>query len=177
MSLADRVRGHDDRSLQSDVHLAGWATQVDQEVAPKGETLTRVVMPHQVPQLSLFSFWTRTPEPPFWGSCNRSDRACSSEDAKKPGVGILPLQHSGYNAGGAALGKFTLPMRAFKSAVRVVGRDDQDGGLGDWLLDPDSAGDIIGGFFWPNTGLREIPAWAYAWPTGTVESSAGTPTG
>lgn len=86
-------------------------------------------------------------------------------DSRSPrGIGILILQHADYHKKG-----FSIDLRGGLLAARVMDRDDEGDGLGSWYYDPDSVGDLNGGFLWPNVkGLsgsaRPIPGWAFAWP-------------
>lgn len=107
-----------------------------------------------------------------------------------PQVGILPLQHQAYDAGG-----WDLAMRASIHCVRVTGREDTGDGMGHYSYDPDSQGDLIGGNCWnANYNERPMSAWSWVWPsmliggsgnsrnqrsTVTAETSAntGSPTG
>lgn len=77
-----------------------------------------------------------------------------------PGVGILPLQHQAYDAGG-----WDLAMRASIHCVRVTGREDTGDGMGHYSYDPDSQGDLIGGNCWQaNYSERPMSAWSWVWP-------------
>jgi hypothetical protein len=102
-----------------------------------------------------------------------------------PQVGILPLQHQAYDAGG-----WDLAMRASIHCVRVTGREDTNDGMGHYSYDPDSQGDLIGGNCWnANYNERPMSAWSWVWPailanggggrgqrsTQTAETTANTP--
>ena len=92
-----------------------------------------------------------------------------------PGVGILPLQHQSYDAGG-----WDLAMRASIHCVRVTGREDTAEGMGHYSYDPDSQGDLIGGNCWnANYNERPMSAWSWVWPAfllGGGEKSRSTQT-
>lgn len=78
-----------------------------------------------------------------------------------PGVGILPLQHQAYDAGG-----WDLAMRASIHAVRITGREDTGDGMGHYQYDTDSQGDLIGGNCWlANYAERPMSAWSWVWPS------------
>ena len=78
-----------------------------------------------------------------------------------PGVGILPLQHQAYDAGG-----WDLAMRASIHAVRITGREDTGDGMGHYQYDVDSQGDLIGGNCWlANYQERPMSAWSWVWPS------------
>ncbi len=86
----------------------------------------------------------------------------------RPGVGILPLQHKEYDSHG-----WDLAMRAGKHAVRVTDRMDTGDGLGQWVFDLDTAGDMPQWLCWPNkNGGRQIPGWAQVWPA-MIQAAAG----
>lgn len=85
-------------------------------------------------------------------------------DSRKPrGIGILPLQHEDYDRRSPP---FSVSMRSSILAVRIMDRDDQDlDSLGQWIIDPETAGTLEGGNLWrANAKLREVPGWAFAWP-------------
>lgn len=96
-----------------------------------------------------------------------------TESWGRPGVGILPLQHDGYDSKG-----LDLASRASKRAVRVLDRLPESEGEGQWVLDLDSAGDLTQWLCWPNKpGGRQMPGWAQVWPAMIPGStSGGTPT-
>lgn len=91
----------------------------------------------------------------------------------RPGVGILPLRHEGFDSQG-----WDLAMRASQHAVKVKGRQDTDDGLGTWLPDLDTAGDVTQWLCWPNSkqgGGRQIPGWAQVWPACIPGAVGGVP--
>lgn len=77
-----------------------------------------------------------------------------------PGVGIWPLQHQAYDAGG-----WSLAMRASMHCVRVTGREDTGDGMGHYKYDPETQGDLLGGNCWlANFQERPMSAWSWVWP-------------
>lgn len=93
--------------------------------------------------------------------------------------GILPLQHFQYDKPQGGLEGWDLDLRAHKRCVRIVGRWDTGGGIGQWKIDRDSVGDLCGGYCWPSAGeqLRKISYWSFAIPAVIVKTgSKGTPT-
>lgn len=91
-------------------------------------------------------------------------------DWRTPGVGsVWPLQHANYDKDANPEGPWDLQLRAMLTACRIEGRDDSSGGLGDWVIQKNTTGDVLGGFFWDRSS-RPISGWAFAWPTITVKS-------
>ena len=92
--------------------------------------------------------------------------------------GILPLQHHRYNRPSGGQMGWDLDLRAHKRCVRITGRWDTGGGLGQWEIDRDSVGDLCGGFCWLSAGKdkREVAYWSFAIPTGIVRGGGGTAT-
>ncbi len=91
----------------------------------------------------------------------------------RPGVGILPLRHEGFDSQG-----WDLAMRASQHAVKIKGRLDSNDGLGNWLPDLDTAGDVTQWLCWPNSkqnGGRQIPGWAQVWPACIPGIAGGVP--
>lgn len=80
-------------------------------------------------------------------------------------AGYWPLQALGFEGDGEAL-----EQRDVRYAVRIKGRDLGPGKLGHFILDEDSAGDVLGGFLWP-AETRPIPGWAFAWPAVMTQTS------
>src|SRR3990172_456288 len=96
----------------------------------------------------------------------------SIADSRVPnGLGILPLQHSGYLQSGGALGRWSLDMRASVLATRITGRLDTDGNIGHWTYDKFATGDLVGGFCWLAAGRAPggLAGWSFAWPSETVK--------
>ena len=95
------------------------------------------------------------------------------EEKGNPNCGVLVLQHHGYEKQ-----QFDLDYRAFKGAVRVVKRPIVKGiALGSWQEDPETRGDIIGGWTWrTNRAKRPINAWRFSWPVEISEGGNGTAT-
>lgn len=96
-----------------------------------------------------------------------------AESRQPDGPGILALQHEKYQAG-----KWSLDMRTSLLASRIVDRqgdpsDDASEGMGHYVYDPDSIGDIHGGFLFKKNS-REIPGWRFAWPV-IVSPPNGSP--
>ncbi len=93
--------------------------------------------------------------------------------------GVLPLQHRKYNAPQDGHGPWDLDLRAHKRCVRITGRWDIDGGIGYWEYDPESVGDLCGGFCWKSVGpdQRQIAYWSFAIPAMIQQGPVGgTPT-
>ena len=98
-------------------------------------------------------------------------------DWREPGgTPILPLQHVGYDKDRGTNGPWDLQLRSMITACRVEGRDDESGGLGEWIYERGTVGDVLGGFFWERSS-RAISGWAFAWPSITVASMSGTASG
>ncbi len=101
--------------------------------------------------------------------------------------GYIPLQDQGFPIEGT-----TIRTRNMRHAVRIVNRLNQEDelGLGHYVIGKYSNGqpmfgDIIGGMIWQNetveisggdreASLREIPAWAFAWPATIMQRRGGT---
>lgn len=97
-------------------------------------------------------------------------------DSRKPGVGIWPLQHKGYDENSP---KFDLDMRCSMLAVRIIDRRDDKEGLGAWVIDETTAGDVNGAQVWfpsANDGKRECAMWRFATPVVTVKKESGVAT-
>lgn len=85
-------------------------------------------------------------------------------DSRSQEFGFLPLQDHGS-------GHFRdLANRISIIACRTRGRAIKSEGLGKFIEDRESYGDLIGGLFWPKN-TRLIPSWAFAWPTKIVSAS------
>lgn len=88
------------------------------------------------------------------------------------GIGILPLQDF--------TGGLELSARHVVVAARKVGREESPGQLGRIIVQRGSAGDLLGGFMWPESG-RGIPAWGFVFGAKTTRSGTedgiGLPTG
>lgn len=93
------------------------------------------------------------------------------------GIGILALQHKAFDKAKGPLGAWDIVLRASIQAVRVTGRNDSGAeGLGQWIYDPESAGDIHGGqLLYRNS--RDIPMWRFATPVVVFSGGGGTSTG
>lgn len=102
----------------------------------------------------------------------------------KEGLGIWILQDHGYEKR-----KAPIDLRSCLLAVRMKEKVVKGEGLGGYIPDDETIGDIIGGAVWrkakeasifTQSGKtkivqpREIPAWAFAWPT-IMEKSGGLP--
>lgn len=97
------------------------------------------------------------------------------------GIGILALQHKDYDkATGNPLGAWDLHHRATLLAARVIDRNDTGlVGLGHWIYDPETVGDINGGQLL-DYDKRSIPMWRFATPSVVVmpdSASIATPSG
>lgn len=55
-SLVDRFEGQMAGYINGGVRPAGWASEIQHEVAPDGMAVTRVMLPPSVPQMNLLSF-------------------------------------------------------------------------------------------------------------------------
>lgn len=93
--------------------------------------------------------------------------------------GILPLQHFRYNRPQGGQEGWDLDLRAHKRCVRVVGRWDTGGGIGQWEIERESVGDLCGGLCWKSAGKdkRPIAYWSFIVPTVLGEAASdGTAT-
>ena len=87
-----------------------------------------------------------------------------------PQVGIMPLQHQGYDTGG-----WDLAMRASIHCVRVTGREDTGDGMGHYQYDPDTQGDLVGGNCWQAIySGRPMSAWSWVWPSMLSHGGGGS---
>jgi len=71
-----------------------------------------------------------------------------------------------------------LDMRCCVLGVEIRNREETGEGMGGYLYQPGTIGDIIGGQLWPvdahATDSRDIPAWRFSWPSQVSERSLGT---
>jgi hypothetical protein len=91
-------------------------------------------------------------------------------------LGILPLQHLAYKTEK----NLPLDLRHVLYACRMGRRRIDDGQMGHYVVEPGSAGDILGSYLWETASeeLRPISGWAFAWPAvATVEQKSQTTTG
>ena len=98
-------------------------------------------------------------------------------DSRKPGAGIWPLQHKGYDENSP---KFDLDMRSSILSVRVIDRRDDKEGLGAWVYDEETVGDVNGAQVWlpsGKDGKRECAMWRFATPVVTVKKGDDVATG
>ncbi len=80
-----------------------------------------------------------------------------TETVGHPGTGNIVLQHQGFKGK-----QYDLDYRAHKRVVRVVDRNDDNGGLGGWKFDQDATGDLMLGMCWPqDKQQRELPMWSF----------------
>lgn len=99
----------------------------------------------------------------------------TNSDSRKPGSGLFPLQHQDFDKNGGGLEPWSIDMRSCVLAWRIKGRDDANGGIGQWLYDPDSVGDLHGGQLWnsPLGGNRPCAMWRFATPV-AISDLTGT---
>lgn len=85
------------------------------------------------------------------------------------GIGILALQHKDYDKPtGHPLGAWDLHHRASILAARVIDRNDTNAvGLGHWIYDPETVGDIHGAQLL-KFDTRSVPMWRFATPVVVV---------
>lgn len=88
---------------------------------------------------------------------------------------VFPLQH--HKRPTPTEEKWPLDTRACSMAIRVkdrhvaseeaVANSQVNGEMGDWVEEPGTGGDILGGFLWeqdPDSKYRKIPAWSFLFP-------------
>ena len=92
-------------------------------------------------------------------------------DSRRPdgaGPGFLPLRHHGFDEQGIGL-----DMRCCVLGVEINQRQETGEGMGGYLYQPGTIGDIIGGQLWPvdanDGGSRDLPAWRFSWPSQVSE--------
>lgn len=89
-------------------------------------------------------------------------------DSRKPrGLGVLPLQHPDFDSPPDGGPKFDVDLRGCILAIRVKGRDDyKKKGLGRWIVEDGSLGDLHGGQFFEaeSAAKRPIGMWRFATP-------------
>ncbi len=87
-------------------------------------------------------------------------------------AGVIPVQDFSFRTG-RRKGKVDLGQRAVRYGVRIVDREDDQGQLGHFVVDPDVIGDFLDGVGWPASEpprteagqiQRENGAWMGAWP-------------
>lgn len=96
-------------------------------------------------------------------------------DSRKPrGLGVLPLQHPNFDSPPDGGPKYDVDLRGCILAVRIKGRDDyKKGGLGRWMLEDGSLGDLHGGqFFEAEVTKRPIGMWRFAMPAVVQEGQS-----
>lgn len=85
--------------------------------------------------------------------------------------GVWPLQHVGFKDKG-----WRIATRNAMLAYRINGRLQGAGDVGTWLEEKDTRGDVVGGNLWDQeTGKRDLPGWAFAWPAVIVVHGGSQP--
>ena len=90
-------------------------------------------------------------------------------------LGTLPLQHLDYKKEK----QLPLDLRHVVYGCRMGRRKIDEGDLGHYVVEPGSAGDVIGAYLWrtASESLRPISAWSFAWPSVVSMPTASTTTG